>query len=175
MLEHFFIQKITQQKCCHPQCIPLPVPYTAPCESSTVGTNAAGHLLIAYSRAPSLLPSLHLRTRTWFLLMQAWSLKIKKKSHGARSGEYGGCSNMVILCFIKNVLTDRALCVSVLSWWRTHKPFFHISGLLLLTHSRWFVKTSLYVGLPKTSENLNIPRKPLALWTWAARCLFLHL
>jgi len=33
----------------------------------------------------------------------------KKKSHGARSGEYVGCSNTVILCTVKNVLTDRAL------------------------------------------------------------------
>jgi len=49
MLEHFFIKKITQQKCCHPQRTPLPHPYTAPCESSTVGSNAADHLLIAYS------------------------------------------------------------------------------------------------------------------------------
>ena len=31
-----------------------------------------------------------------------------------------------------------------------------------------------YVGLPKISENLNIPRKPLALRTLAARCLFLY-
>jgi hypothetical protein len=34
---------------------------------------------------------------------------------------------------------------------------------------------SLYEGLPKISENLNIPRKPLALRTSAARCLFLYL
>ena len=32
-----------------------------------------------------------------------------------------------------------------------------------------------YEGLPKISENLNIPRKPLALRTCAARCLFLYL
>ena len=29
----------------------------------------------------------------------------KQKSHEARLGEYGGCSNMVILCFVKNALT----------------------------------------------------------------------
>ena len=40
----------------------------------------------------------------------------KKKSHGARSGEYGGCSNTVILCFVKNDLTDRQLCAGALSW-----------------------------------------------------------
>ena len=39
----------------------------------------------------------------------------KKKAHGARSGEYGGCSNTVILCFVKNVLTHRALCAGALS------------------------------------------------------------
>ena len=40
----------------------------------------------------------------------------KKKSHGTRSGEYGGCSNKMILCFVKNVLTDRALYANALSW-----------------------------------------------------------
>ena len=82
MLEHFFIQTITQYKCCHSQCTPLPDPYTAPCESSTVGSSAAGRLLIAYSWAPSNLPSLHIRTRTWFLLKQTWSLEIKKSYMG---------------------------------------------------------------------------------------------
>ena len=33
----------------------------------------------------------------------------------------------------------------------------------------------LHVVLPKISENLNIPRKPLTLRTCAARCLFLYL
>jgi len=33
----------------------------------------------------------------------------------------------------------------------------------------------VYQGLPKISENFNIPRKPLALRTWAATCLFLYL
>jgi hypothetical protein len=47
----FLIQKITQQQCCHPQCTPLPDPYTAPYESSTVGSNAAGRFLIAHSVA----------------------------------------------------------------------------------------------------------------------------
>jgi len=38
-----------------------------------------------------------------------------KNSHWARSGEYGGYSNMVILCFVKNILTDRALCAGASS------------------------------------------------------------
>jgi hypothetical protein len=45
----FFIQKITQWKCCHPHCTLIPDPYTAPCQSSTVGSNAAGRSLIVYS------------------------------------------------------------------------------------------------------------------------------
>ena len=32
-----------------------------------------------------------------------------------------------------------------------------------------------YEVLPKISENFNIPRKPLALWTCATRCLLLYL
>ena len=63
----------------------------------------------------------------------------KQMLYVSRSGEYGRCSNMVTLCFVKNVLTDRALCAGVLSWWRTHEAFFHISALLLLTRSRRFV------------------------------------
>ena len=33
----------------------------------------------------------------------------KQKSHKARSGKYGGCSNTVILCFVKKVLCAGAL------------------------------------------------------------------
>jgi len=33
----------------------------------------------------------------------------------------------------------------------------------------------LYVVLPKISENLNMPRKPLVLQTCAARCVWLYL
>ena len=141
MLEHFYLKNYTIEML-SPSMYPLPDPYPAPCKSSTVGSNAAGHLLIAYSWASSVLPSLHLRTRTWFLLTQTRSLEIKKLL-GARSGEYGGCSNTVILCFVKNVLTDRALCAGTLSWWRSHEPFFHISVLLLLTRSWRFVRTFL--------------------------------
>jgi hypothetical protein len=76
------IQLITQWKCYHPQSDPLPEPYSAPCEFSSVGNNAAGPFLIASSLPPSLLPSLHLRARNGFLLMQAWSLEIKKSGTG---------------------------------------------------------------------------------------------
>ena len=65
-----------------PSVYSLPDPYTAPCECFTVGSDDAGRFLIAYSWAPSLLSSLHLRTRTWFLLTQTWSLEIKKSHMG---------------------------------------------------------------------------------------------
>ena len=74
----FFLQKITHSKH-HPKCTPLPDPYI---ECSTVGSNAASRLLIAYSWPPSLLPSLHLRNRNWFLLTQTWSLEIIKVTWG---------------------------------------------------------------------------------------------
>jgi len=37
------------------------------------------------------------------------------------------------------------------------------------------LRKQIYEVLPKISENLNIPRKPVALWTCAARCLLLYL
>ena len=60
-------KKISQSKCYPLQCSPLPYPYTAPCEFSTVGSSAAGHLVLSCSRVASLLLSLHPRTQTWFL------------------------------------------------------------------------------------------------------------
>ena len=41
----------------------------------------------------------------------------KKKSHGARSGENGGCSKTVILCFVKNLLTSCRHVVLVKNPW----------------------------------------------------------
>jgi len=76
----FFIQKIIYQKCCHPQSTLLPDPYTAPCGSSTVGSNTAGRLLIAYSWASLHLPSLHLRTRN-LVPSNAGLIFGNKKSH----------------------------------------------------------------------------------------------
>jgi len=58
------LKKIRQSKCYPLQCSPLPDPYTAPCEFSTVGNNAAGHLVLCCSRVASLLLSLHPRTCT---------------------------------------------------------------------------------------------------------------
>jgi len=47
MLENFYSKKLHNK--CHPRFTPLPDPSTAPFESSSVGSNAAGRLLIAYS------------------------------------------------------------------------------------------------------------------------------
>ena len=43
------------------------------------------------------------------------------------------------------------------------------------TWRRYIQTVAIYEGVPKISENLNIPRKTLALRTWAAGCLFLYL
>ena len=135
-------KKIRQLKCYPLQCSPLPNPYTAPCEFSTVGSSAAGHLVLCCSRVASLLLSLNPWTRTWFLWAQTW-FSGRKKSHGARSGEYGGCSMTGMLFFAKYLFADSALCAGALSWWRIHEAFFHMSGLLCRTCSRRVVKTFL--------------------------------
>jgi len=58
----------------------------------------------------------------------------------------------------------------------SHWMDFH--DILYLRIIRKYVEknqVSLYEVLPKISENLNIPSKPLALRTCATRCLFLYL
>ena len=57
-------------------------------------------------------------------------------------------------------------------WAVHHRPFtfvFSFTAALCLGDKR------VYEVLPKIFENLNIPRKPLALRTCAARCLLLYL
>ena len=48
----------------------------------------------------------------------------RKKSHGARSGEYCGCSITGMLFFAKYLFIDSALCAGALSWWRIHEASF---------------------------------------------------
>jgi hypothetical protein len=48
MLEYFLLKKL-QNGNVTLNVLPSPNPYTAPCKSSTVGSNAASRLLIAYS------------------------------------------------------------------------------------------------------------------------------
>lgn len=40
-----------------------------------------------------------------------------KKLHGARSGEYGGCSNTYILCLTKNVILVKNIRLILLQLW----------------------------------------------------------
>ena len=40
----------------------------------------------------------------------------RKKSQGARSGEYGGCSSTAMLFFARNSRMLKALCIGALSW-----------------------------------------------------------
>lgn len=69
-------------------------------------------------------------------------------------------------------LINSALCASVLSWWRVHKWFFHMSGLFLSVHSWRFVKTALYIWFTlwhsATYSMRMIPQilKKLSSWHW---------
>ena len=56
------------------------------------------------------------------------SLGNRKKSHGARSGEYGGCCNWAVPCLAKNCCTRCEACVGALSWCRMQSPSRHFSG-----------------------------------------------
>ena len=65
----------------------------------------------------------------------------KKKSHGAKSGEYGACWSTGVRLSAKYRFTDSALWVGALSWCKIHELFFHNSGRFLRTRSRSVAKT----------------------------------
>jgi len=63
------------------------------------------------------------------------SLGNKKKSHSARSGEYGGCCNRAVPCLAKNC-TRCEVFAGALSWCRIQSPSCHFSGCFRRTDSR---------------------------------------
>ena len=67
-----------------------------------------------------------------------------QKSHGARSGQYGECSRVVICLSARNCRMLRALCVQALSWCRIHllcslksRPGRRIHAVRRLSTSFW--------------------------------------
>jgi len=81
------------------------------------------------------------------------SLGNRKKSQGARSGEYGGCSSTAMLFLTKNSLMLNALCARALLWWSSHDFFSYICRLFL----HWPHQTSLDIPV-------NVLVDGLALW-----------
>jgi len=63
------------------------------------------------------------------------SLGNRKKSHGTRSGEYGGCWNWAVPCLAKNSCTRCEVCVGALSWCRIQSPSCHFSSRFRQTDS----------------------------------------
>ncbi|GFX26900.1 hypothetical protein TNCV_1840721 [Trichonephila clavipes] len=54
------------------------------------------------------------------LSKQILSSETKKKSHGAKSGEYGACSSTGVRLSAKYRSTDKALWAGALSWCKIH-------------------------------------------------------
>ena len=75
------------------------------------------------------------------------SLGNRKKSHGVRSGEYGGCCNWAVPCLAKNCCTRCEVCAGALSWCRIQSPSCHFSGRFRQTDSCKRRKTSTYNSL----------------------------
>ena len=96
MLEHFLLKKLHNRNV-----VTLLNPYTAPCkifnfwkQCCRSTSDSLFMISVTFAFTTSMDSNLvHFNTDLIF--------GNKKKSHGARSGEYGGCSNTVILCFIK--------------------------------------------------------------------------
>ena len=59
----------------------------------------------------------------------------RKKSAGARSGEYGGCGRTVVARLAKKSRTRNNECEGALSCWSIHRFSCHVTGLFFLTAS----------------------------------------
>ena len=58
----------------------------------------------------------------------SFSFGNKKKSQGARSGEYGGRGNIIVLFLSKNSHTSNDMWAGALSWHKSQFLFFHKFG-----------------------------------------------
>ena len=76
-------------------------------------------------------------------LITSFSLGNRKKSHGARSGEYGGWSRTATFFSAKNWRMLRALWAGALSWWSVHELSNHKSLLFSRTDRNKRRKISL--------------------------------
>jgi len=64
------------------------------------------------------------------------SLGNRKKSHGARSGEYGSCCNRTVPYLPKNCCAKCEVCAGALSWCGIHSTSRNFSGRFRRTDSR---------------------------------------
>ena len=103
----------------------------------------------------------------------------RKKSHGARSGEYGGFSITGMLFFSKYLFTDSALCAGALSWWRIHKAFFHVwspsSHTFTEGRQNIFIINLIDSLTFRHSINVDYPpgyrkKQSSLLWIWTCSC-----
>ena len=83
--------------------------------------------------------------------IRSFSLGKRKKSQGARSGEYAGWGTTVMLFLAKNCETLKDLLAGALSWWIMRFWFCHLCDLLRRTfsyiHSLHAAATSAFVWL----------------------------
>ena len=74
--------------------------------------------------------------------MVFFSFGNRKKSQGAKSGEYGGWGIITVLFLVKNSRTSSEVWAGALSWCNCHELFRHRSGRFLRIASRKRRRTS---------------------------------
>ena len=98
------------------------------------------------------------------------SLGNRKKSHGARSGEYGGCCNWAVPCLAKNCCTRCEACAGALSWCRIQSPSRHFPGRFRRTDSckrLTVIRYLSYCQYPVIANDCsNFSNHFLLSWCW---------
>ena len=80
--------------------------------------------------------------------LQCWfQSRKRKKSAGVWSGDYGGCSNVVIFFIAKKSLTNTERCAGALSW-RKNK--------LMVLHFFWGGGAFSSDVIPKATDDVNV-------------------
>ena len=129
------------------QNMPLVQIYTSTSVCKGVGNILGSQFVKAFSALPSHSWWFQYHHKSSVLSMLISIEGTGYKSAGVWSGEYGGCSGVVTMIFVKKFLTKTDRCVGALSWRRNQLSILHFSGHFVTTASlrRW--RLSLNVAI----------------------------
>ena len=130
----------------------LEIEYSDSSVAATLYSSGGSLHLRCCSKPSSQLSGRFQLSQKWCSLRWVLSLGYKTKSHGAKSGLYGGWGSVVILFWVKNSLTANDVWLGALSWWRNHLS-------VISQRIRW---TSVFGSPTSSAINRTFKRRSLS-------------